>query len=290
MKLYLLAAAALAASTAGVSAANPVNGVDYSASEDFTVESADVYPEVEDSYSDPEDLSFFDEYEDEEEEELVAVNRNPATCKHNCACPFDQPSCTFAVCEDNCKCNSGSGCAMPACKGNCKCQLGGCAMPVCTNRCKCTGGGCTLPGEQDEFFEAMEQEPKGIGETGTHAAAVLADEEFSTCVTPAFNGEDQRGCGPGAVCMGASGNQGCNQEGLVNPSCVTSGCNQQNAINPSCVGSKCDQRGAHNPSCTGSNCCWDKQTKNGSCTWGCGHNAKGCPRRAEEVKTFLRSG
>lgn len=101
----------------------------------------------------------------------------------------------------------------------------------------------------------------------------------------------QRGCGPNAVCMGAKGNQGCNQEGLVNPSCVTSGCNQQNTINSSCIGkcscfnsvdrkctpccvkqisysfmlfplhsylgSKCDQRGAQNPSCTGTNCCWE---------------------------------
>ena len=37
---------------------------------------------------------------------------------------------------------------------------------------------------------------------------------------------------------------------------------------------------------------FSEQTKNGSCMIGgnCGPNAKGCPRRAEEVKTFLRSG
>lgn len=60
----------------------------------------------------------------------------------------------------------------------------------------------------------------------------------SSCYCDVANFIKQSGCGPGAVCMGAKGNQGCNQEGLVNPSCVTSGCNQQNTINPSCVG-KC---------------------------------------------------
>lgn len=78
---------------------------------------------------------------------------------------------------------------MPLCGSNCKCQSGRCPMPKCTNRCKCALGGCTVSGEQDEFSDAMT-----IGETGTHAAAaaaVLVDEEFPPCVTPAFNGEDQ---------------------------------------------------------------------------------------------------
>ena len=52
----------------------------------------------------------------------MTTNRNPATCKTNCGCPFNDLSCTFAACKSNCKCQNG-GCAMPACESNCKCQV-----------------------------------------------------------------------------------------------------------------------------------------------------------------------
>ena len=57
------------------------------------------------------------------------------------------------------------------------------------------------------------------------------------CITPSSNGDDQRACGPGAVCIGTSSfGVSCDQRGLESPSCVTDGCNQDGSNSPSCLG------------------------------------------------------
>lgn len=127
----------------------------------------------------------------------------------------------------------------------------------------------------------MEQEPKATGAMETNAAAVWGDEDIPECVHYSTAGDDQvssnklycngvglclctivicscltsscrrccwpshftfqRACGPGAVCAGAPGNQGCDQRGLVNPTCLTSGCDQDGSKNPVCIG-KCSNQ------------------------------------------------
>ena len=79
------------------------------------------------------------------------------------------------------------------------------------------------------------------GGTTTPAAAppaITGSEDIPPpCITPSSNGDDQRACGPGAVCIGTSSfGVSCDQRGLESPSCVTDGCNQDGSNSPSCLG------------------------------------------------------
>ena len=75
--------------------------------------------------------------------------------------------------------------------------------------------------------------------TTTPAPPTIAGSEDipPPCITPSSNGDDQRACGPGAVCIGTSSfGVSCDQRGLESPSCVTDGCNQDGSNSPSCLG------------------------------------------------------
>eukprot|EP00986_Skeletonema_menzelii_P005228 scaffold1848_cov132-Skeletonema_menzelii.AAC.8 len=268
MKFYLLVlAAALAASTTSVSAAQQHRSRTRNHNSTTLI------------WLDPQDLGLVEDVEDDEE--LLTTNRNPATCKTNCGCPFNDPSCTFAACKSNCKCQNG-GCAMPACESNCKCQGGNCPMPNCKSKCKCSAGGCEV--ENEEFLQAMEQEPKATGAMETNAAAVWGDEDIPECVHYSTAGDDQRACGPGAVCAGAPGNQGCDQRGLAENVLKSVPRVISVVLVPTAAG--CEFDGKYP----------------GTCFAGCHKNAKakGCRGRGrgrefdedevEAVKTFLRSG
>ena len=57
------------------------------------------------------------------------------------------------------------------------------------------------------------------------------------CITPSSNGDDQRACGPGAVCIGTSSfGVSCDQRGLESPSCVTDDCNQDGSNREHVIG------------------------------------------------------
>ena len=62
-------------------------------------------------------------------------------------------------------------------------------MPNCKSKCKCSEGGCEV--ENEEFLQAMEQEPKATGAMETNAAAVWGDEDIPECVHYSFAGDDQ---------------------------------------------------------------------------------------------------
>ena len=74
--------------------------------------------------------------------------------------------------------------------------------------------------------------------TATPTPNIAGSEDIPPpCITPSYNGDDQRACGPGAVCIGTSSfGVSCDQRGLESPSCVTDDCNQDGSNSPSCVG------------------------------------------------------
>ena len=64
--------------------------------------------------------------------------------------------------------------------------------------------------------------------TATPTPNIAGSEDIPPpCITPSYNGDDQRACSFGVSC---------DQRGLESPSCVTDDCNQDGSNSPSCVG------------------------------------------------------
>ena len=81
---------------------------------------------------------------------------------------------------------------------------------------------------------------QGTTTTTTPAPPTIAGSEDippPPCITPSSNGDDQRACGPGAVCIGTSSfGVSCDQRGLESPSCVTDDCNQDGSNREHVIG------------------------------------------------------